>query len=352
MTRENHLAQNATLTALKGVRVGHAGDTNALTGITVVVFDRDFPVATRCYGGSPGTFNTDALDGGRNGARAHAIFVSGGSYTGLQSGTEIMKGLIDTGVGYETHRIVNPCVTGAIVMDLGVRVARFNPTLASAALENAHTGSIERGNVGAGTGTAVGKFHYLDRGRVFAGMKAGVGCARVDLSDGAFVVALSVVNALGNVIDRNGSVLAGNRSGKEDAVFDSFLDIQDHVSDGTNTTISIVGTNVALRHSTDYERVAHIASHGHVRAINPVNLSPDGDTVFVFSTEEISPLVPDDAGQQVRGSAWSQLDIDLVGQAGAEAVQDSIYDACRSAQSIPFPGALNDIVPSCNDFRS
>ena len=343
---------NVTLTALRGVRVGHATDHDMLTGVTVLTFDGDVPVATCCHGGSPGTFNTDPFDAGRNaGRRAQSIFISGGSYAGLQSGAEIMRELIAQGIGFQNHAMVNPCVTGAIVMDLGVRVGQFDPALAAEALANATTKPVQRGDVGAGTGTAVGKFFYPEEGRVFAGMKAGVGCARVDLGGGGIVVALSVVNALGNIVARDGSILAGNRSTRPDTPFESFLDRGRHAqSDGTNTTISVVGTNVALPQSSDYDRVAHLASHGHVRAINPVNLEPDGDTVFVFSTEEISSIVPPDADLRWRGAEWRQLVVDLVGQAAAEAVQDSIYDACHAAETTPFGNALDGVVPSCHDL--
>lgn len=347
---------NQTLTALDGVKVGHASQHDDLTGVTIVVFDRDLPIATRCYGGSPGTFNTDAFDASRGGERGHAIFVAGGSYTGLQSASEIMRELIAQGIGYKTSAIVNPAVTGAIVMDLGVRMAEFNPDLAAQALQSATQAPSPAGNVGAGTGTAVGKFYYPEHGQVFAGMKAGVGNARVDLGNSAFVVALTVVNALGNVIQKDGTVLAGNRSDREGIAIESFLDVSEHFSGESNTTISIVGTNVALKHPADYERVAHLASQGQVRAINPLNLGPDGDTVFVFSTEELSSLVAFDAGEQIRGSNWPSLDVDLVGQAAAEAVQKSIYDGCRSAESVSIERfrdgttALNGVVPSCRDI--
>ncbi len=36
---------NKTLTALKGVRVGHSTHLNKLTGTTVVLFENDFPMS-------------------------------------------------------------------------------------------------------------------------------------------------------------------------------------------------------------------------------------------------------------------------------------------------------------------
>jgi L-aminopeptidase/D-esterase-like protein len=86
-----------------------------------------------------------------------------------------------------------------------------------------------------------------------------------------------------------------------------------------------------------------------VRAINPINLSIDGDTVFVFSTEEVPDLFPDCIGNKLRRSSWPHLDVDVVGQAAAEAVQESIYDACYSAETISFAVALDGVVPSCRN---
>src|SRR6266403_1517401 len=98
---------NSTLTALKGVNVGHSTHLDKLTGVTVVIFDKDLPVAYTSYGGSPGTFNTDAFRNGRSDNRAHAIFISGGSWTGLQTGGEVMKRLIEKEIGYKLQKIIN-----------------------------------------------------------------------------------------------------------------------------------------------------------------------------------------------------------------------------------------------------
>jgi L-aminopeptidase/D-esterase-like protein len=236
---------NNTLTGLNGIRVGHATRSEQLTGVTAVLFDKPLPVAYACYGGSPGTLNTDALRADRGGAEANAIFISGGSWAGLQSGAQIASELIKMGVGFRTHAIVNPNVTGAIVMDLGVRIGQFDPSIAIEAVRNAGRDEVARGNVGAGTGTTVGKFRYPNQGQTFAGMKAGVGCSRVDLPNGAFISCLSVVNAVGNIINRDGSVLAGNRRLDKDR-YETFLEAADYFADPLNTTISVVGTNIKL----------------------------------------------------------------------------------------------------------
>lgn len=344
---------NNTLTALEGVQVGHSTHLDKLTGATVVVFDKPYPTAYKSYGGSTGTFNTDAMTNGKSDNHAHAIFIAGGSWTGLQAGGEIMKRLIEKKIGYETFNIINPNVTGAIVLDLGTRIEKFDPQFGREAVDNLSSEPVERGNVGAGTGTSVGKMRHFDKGKIFAGMKAGVGCAKIDLGNGAIVTAMSVVNALGNVILPDGKILAGNRdrdNPKGFVTFDKFSNIA--AEQGTNTTITIVGTNVNLHTRENYERVAHLATHGHVRAIDPVNTSLDGDTVFIFSTKEIETLEIPKVATVAREVYWGYLTVDTVGQAAAKAVQESIYDACHQADSIKVDWALEGIVPSVKDFKS
>ncbi|HET9947199.1 MAG TPA: P1 family peptidase [Patescibacteria group bacterium] len=338
---------NNTLTALKGVRVGHSTHLDKLTGCTVVLFDKPFAVAYKAYGGSTGTFNTDVFANGKLDNYAHGIFISGGSWYGLTSAGEILKALVGKGIGYKSRKIINPNLTGAIVYDLGTHIGQYDPSYAREAVENATYDEVTRGNVGAGTGTSVGKFFYEDEGKTFPGMKAGVGCARVDLGNGIIVTALSVVNAVGNIILPDGKILAGNRT--KSGEFKKFKHFSDVLTDNKqNTTITIVGINANLWSRENYERIAHVATQGQTRAINPVNTSMDGDSLFVFSTEEVTDFVTKDA-TSIRGDGWSYPQLDIICQAAADAVQESIYDACYRAETIHADFALDGIVPSVKD---
>ena len=340
---------NNTLTTLKGVKAGHSTHLDKLTGTTVVIFDKDFPMAYKSYGGDPGTFNTDALKNGRSDFRGHAIFISGGSWAGLTAGGRILEKLIEKGIGYKNRKIINPNLTGAIVYDLGTSIEQYNPEFAAEAVENATYKPVMRGNVGAGTGTSVGKFQYMNKGAEIAGMKAGVGCATVNLDNGVIVSALTVVNALGNIVLPDGSILAGNRSDTEGEKFKKFEGLSQLLTqEKSNTTISIVGLNIDLQTRENYERVAHIATHGQVRAIDPVNTSLDGDTVFVFSNEEIKSFL-NPIGDSVQND-WPFLEVDIIGQAAAKAVQESIYDACKSAETIQLKEAYKGVIPSVKDL--
>ncbi len=344
--------KNNTLTALKGVKVGHSTHLDKLTGCTVILFNKSHSVACATYGGAVGAFNTEALKSGKTDYGMAGIFISGGSYTGLMSAAEIMECMRKDKVGPQVSgdvTVYNPALTGAIVYDQGMHLAPFDPKSGREAYENASTKPVMRGNVGAGTGTSVGKFRWLKRGTLTGAMKAGVGCARVDIGGGIIVSALTVVNALGNVVLPNGEILAGNRDEKNK--FKMYDEVADFVrGDPLNTTITVVGINVDLKAKEHYEKVAHLASHGQVRAINPVNLSADGDTVFVFSTAELKDPFNKriDLFKEIKDNI--NVQVDIIGNAAAKAVQESIYDACRQAETVEFAKAYKGVIPSAKDY--
>lgn len=343
---------NKTLTALNGVRVGHATHLDKLTGCTVILFDKPYQVAYKAYGGSVGAYNTEAIRADKMSYRENGIFIAGGSYTGLMSASEIMECLRRDQKGSRSgsdNRIFNPSITGAVVYDQGMQIAPYDSVYGREAYENATNEPVASGNVGAGTGTSVGKFRWVENGTKTGAMKTGVGSARVDLGNGIIVVALSVVNAIGNIVAPNGEIIAGNRD--ENTKFKSYEDLIDFVTkERSNTTISVVGINLDLGSKLHLEKVAHLASHGQVRAINPVHTSSDGDTVFVFSTGELKNPFNNKLQyfQETDDSLYTQVDI--IGHAAARAVQESIYDACRSAETVQFEQAYKGVIPAAKDY--
>jgi len=348
---------NRSLTALSGVRVGHATHADKLTGCTAIVFDESFSASVKAYGGGAGGFNLEGLRAGHTDYGVRGIFIAGGSSTGLLAGAGMVEAMRLDRNGTRSGpdgSIINPSVAGAAIYDLGMEIAPFGADYGREAYVNATTDPVSGGNVGAGTGASVGKYRWLDLGAANPAMKGGVGSARVDLGGGIVVCALSVVNAVGNVVLPGGQVLAGNRD--EHGGFESyealteFLTRADAGSSEHNTTISVVGINVDLGALEHYEKVAHFATHGQVRAINPVHTAGDGDTVFVFSNGELrDPL--NSTAQFFKESATDiHLQVDLIGNAAAKAVQESIYDACRQASTVRVNGAYQGIVPSAADY--
>lgn len=341
--------QNNTLTALRGVCVGHATHLDHLTGCTVVVFDKDYPVAYVANGGTPRTYDTTTLESGKSFYRKHALYISDGAHQGLETAAYIAKALRERNVGYEIGQNIIPSISGACVQSMGMYVGKINPEFGYEAVQNISDAPVASGNIGAGTGTSVGKFSF-NPGDMSMAMKAGIGSARIELGGGAIVTAMSVVNAMGNIVGRDGQIIAGNRHDDDTARFRTFEGLGNFITEKSNTTISIVGTNIKLKSQEDLRRVAEIASHGQVRAINPVNTSLDGDTVFVFSTEEIEMHLSD-VGKSIEDSDWYKISVDLIAQAAAEVVQESIYDACHNATTIKLKGAYKGVVPAAKDYR-
>lgn len=339
---------NNSITCLKGVKVGHASNSESLQGVTVILFDAPYPVAYKSNGGTGRVYDADIMHDGKSYPAKHAIYISDGAHQGLETAAFIAKALREKGIGWHLGKSIIPSLTGAAVQSLGLNLAPFQPELGVEAVNSLSNDEVIRGNVGAGTGTSVGKFSWVD-GKIPA-MKSGVGCTRIDLSNGVTVSALTVVNALGNVINPDGSVLAGNRNDKETPKYRSFMGMGKFLTDTTsNTTISVVGTNAKITTNEDLRRIAEIATQGQVRAINPVNTSIDGDTVFVFTTGEVE-MKMNGIGEDIAKSDWYKIGIDVLAQTAAQAVQDSIYDACKQAVSIDYPQAYKGIVPSYKDY--
>lgn len=344
------MCMNNTLTALKGVKVGHSTHTDRLTGCTVVLFDSLYKVAYKSYGGAAETFNTESLREGRPWSLRRGLFISGGSLPGLGAASEIMDFMTKNGMGEKYGNNTIPSISGAAIYDLGVQMAQYDPKYGREAAGNANTAPVEGGNAGAGTGASVGKFSYTVDNLALA-MKSGVGSARFDFSNGVTVCAMSVVNALGNIILPSGAILAGNRNDRPSPKFRTFESLTSWISASPqNTTISVVGTNVDLGDYSNYEAVAHMASQGQTRAISPVNTSLDGDTVFVFSTRETKYILSPFGTDVADALGWHSLHVDALGQAAANVVQESIYDACRQAETVSYDKAFEKRIPSLRDL--
>jgi L-aminopeptidase/D-esterase-like protein len=326
------------------VRVGYATDTENLTGCTVVLFDKDYPVAYASNGGTPRTYDTTTLDQGKSFYRKHALFVADGAHLGLETAAYIAEALREQNIGYSIGKNIIPSISGACVQSLGMYLAKVKPQFGTEAISKATTTPVQSGNVGAGTGTTVGKFSF-NPGGINMSMKAGVGSAKIELGGGVIVTALTVVNAMGNIIGEDGSIIAGNRHDSDNSKYRRFEGFSNYITEKSNTTISIVGINVTLDSQEDLRRVAETATHGQVRAINPVNTSLDGDTVFVFSNEELTPHLSH-IGAKIEVGDWYKLYVDVIAQAAAKAVQESIYDACYSAESIQYKYAYGGKIPS------
>ncbi len=274
-----------TITAINGLKVGHATNENARTGCTVILCESGAVAGVDVRGAAPGTRETDAIRPGGLIEEIHAVVLTGGSGFGLDAAGGVMQFLEERGVGFPAGPVRVPIVPSAVIFDLGVGDPKVRPDreMGYRASLNATSARVKMGQVGAGTGATVGKVPG------FQPSNGGVGSACRALKSGLIVGAIVVVNAVGNVVDpTTGKIMTGAKHPETG----EFVDIVERFSEqeekelsqtpSTNTTIGVVGTNAALS-PTAVTKIAQIAHDGLARTIRPVHTMFDGDTIFALS---------------------------------------------------------------------
>ena len=287
-----------------GLRVGHATDAAGATGVTVIRGDGAFRAAAALLGRATGTRELDALSPHHLVDRVDAIVLTGGSAYGLGCADGVMRWMEERGRGFDVRVGVVPIVPAAVLFDLGPLgspKARPTPEMAYDACDRAAP-TFEEGSVGAGTGATVGKGAGIERA-----MKGGIG-AHVEREGDLAVAALAVLNALGDVRDANGAIIAGAR-----AEGGGFVDVARAISHGMaagprapvgNTTLALVATNAALPRLA-LAQVARVAEAALARRITPVGTTFDGDVIFAAAPLE-GPAV---AALQVEALAVRALEM-------------------------------------------
>jgi L-aminopeptidase/D-esterase-like protein len=248
------------------------------------------PPATRggvdVRGGGPGTRETDVVGPLAGDHEVTAVAFAGRSAFGLAAADGVARWLEEHGRGYATPGGVVPIVPAAVVYDLieGDPGVRPGPEQGYAACEAAEPGVPQRGAVGAGAGTAVGKLFGRRRAT-----RAGVGYAAARSGRGETVAALAVANGFGDVIDEDGAILAGPRDDKGE-MRSSAAEIaaMEAPPDWTtveerNTTLVCLMTDAPLTRP-GCARVARMASGGVARAVDPTFSDADGDVVFCLAS--------------------------------------------------------------------
>jgi L-aminopeptidase/D-esterase-like protein len=294
--------------------VGHWTDPVGLTGCTVVVPPPGNLAAAAVRGGGPGTRETDLLQPQAHVEGVSALLLTGGSAFGLAAAQGVVDWCERRGLGYGRFGRPIPIVPAAVLFDLAVGdwEARPGPAEGEAACQAASTAESPLGNVGAGMGATVGKTAGPEHMT-----KGGLGWAVVEAGP-VTVGALAAVNAGGDVLAEDGTVLAGARvPGGARTALRERLASPDAVAvpPGGSTTLGVVATNATLTKG-EVHRVAVQAHDGMARAIFPVHTSFDGDTVFALAV----PRVP--------------APMDLVAFLAEEALAAAIRAGVRAARPV------------------
>ncbi len=327
------------ITDVAGIAVGHAGCSGRASGCSVVLCPPGTRAGVAQRGGAPGTRDTDLLRPENTVDEVHAVLLTGGSAFGLAAADGVMAWLAEQGRGLAVGapradgRLLRvPIVPAAVLFDLwlGDPAIRPGADTGRAACAAASTTAPAQGSQGAGLGALVGKLFGVAQAT-----RGGIGTA--SLRVGAFTVgALVAVNAIGDVLDEQGRVLAGARSADGRRWLDSnaallrgegpqrILQAMQALA-GSATTIGVVATDAALS-KAQCTQLAGLAHHGLSRAVSPISVH-DGDTLFALAT----------------GNAGAPGDLSVLGAMAAEAVARAIRNAVRAARSLPEAPALCDL---------
>jgi L-aminopeptidase/D-esterase-like protein len=274
-----------------GLAVGHATDEAGGTGITVIRgVDNPLRAGAAIFGRATGSRELHAASPDHKvSGRVDAIALTGGSAYGLDAVGGVMRWMEEHGRGFAIGPGVVPIVPAAVVFDLGpfgTFSARPTVEMAYQATASAQVRDIAEGSVGAGTGTTVGKLLGITKA-----MKGGFGyAAEWSPDDSVGVAAMVVVNAVGDVRNARGDVIAGARNA--DGGFADAVAVLRHGASPPkgdafalqNTTLAVVASSAPLT-AVELTQLARAAGAAFFRRITPAGSSSDGDVVFAVSPE-------------------------------------------------------------------
>lgn len=305
---------------LAGVKIGHATDVQFNTGCTVFLCPENTIGSVDVRGPAPGSRETALLATDKRDILVNGILLTGGSAFGLAAADGVMRFLREKGIGHYTPIRPIPIVAGAVVYDLFLGSSDRPPgaDMGYDACLNACEDNEVQGNVGAGTGVTVGKWNGFSNI-----MKGGFGLASMSVG-GLQVGAAAVVNAVGDVVSADGTVLAGAREsdGSWSVKGNRLRYVPDRrdLQAGTNTTLVVVATN-AIMTKSEVNRVAQRAHDGIAVAIRPAHTNHDGDTAFALATGLV------------------EAEFNLVANMALEVVSEAIRNGVRHAASLEkIPG--------------
>jgi L-aminopeptidase/D-esterase-like protein len=298
------------ITDVAGLSVGHAAKAGRDTGCTVVLCPQGVVCGAAVRGGAPGTRETDLLRPENTVQQVHAVLLTGGSAFGLDAATGVMRWLEEHGHGLAVGPVRVPIVPAAVLFDLWLGDTRIRPDASTgyAACAAASSAAPAQGKAGAGLGATVGKLFGIERA-----VPGGVGTASVKLG-GITVAAIVAVNAIGDVLDEQGAVIAGARTADGTGFVgatQALLAAQGpaRLMQGMATTIGVVATDAKLD-KAQCTQLANLAHHGLARAVSPITAN-DGDSFFALAT----------------GASGLTGEISTLGVMAAEAVARAIRNA-------------------------
>lgn len=309
---------------MAGLKIGHATDTKHNTGCTVFLCPEETIGSVDVRGPAPGSREAALLAIDKRVIFVNAVMLTGGSAFGLATADGVMRFLKERDIGHYTPIMRIPIVPAAVVYDLfmGSNERQPDAEMGYAACLDAREGNYAQGNVGAGAGVTVGKW-----GGFATVMKGGFGLASISFGE-LNVGAAAVVNAVGDVVEADGSILAGAR--KEDGSWLAeenplrFAPDQRFLRLGMSTTLVVVATNARMA-KPEVNRLAQRCHDGIAIAVRPAHTDHDGDTAFALSTGSV------------------EASYDLIANMALKVVAEAIRNGVRHAATVPPATGLWDL---------
>lgn len=316
--------KEVSVAELSGVKIGHAQDYDAMTGVTAFVFEGSAVAGIDISGGGPASRETPLLDPKMACQDINAVIFSGGSAFGLEAGCGAAEYLEEHGMGFDTGYAKVPLICQSSIYDLSLGKSNVRPDIAMGyeACKKAVKGNDNCGIIGVGTGATVGKLTTMRRSQ-----KSGFGICTYKLGE-LVVCAAVAVNALGDIFDYDsGQQLAGmmtedrnSFASIEECMYKGaiagFSGSDDNSQQGRNTTIGIVITN-AIFSKADMNKIASMTRNAYSRCIVPVGTTADGDSIYAVSI-----------GDATAGGVTA--DINTVGMLAARTMGEAIKRAVTS----------------------
>ena len=235
-----------SVTDIEGFKIGNAENKEKGTGCTVIVCEEGAVGGVDVRGGGPATRETDLLRSENTVDSVNAVVLSGGSAFGLEAASGVMRELSGRGIGFDVGTgIMVPIVCGASLYDLAVGDPAAFPdvNMGMIAAQNAFEGLFQHGNHGAGTGATVGKYMGHDRA-----MKSGLGTFAC--GDGFVEVgAVAAVNAIGDIYNGAGNIIAGLRSEDGETIYGTIKTLKGMVHDN----VSLVDDSTSFINRSEIE---------------------------------------------------------------------------------------------------
>jgi L-aminopeptidase/D-esterase-like protein len=287
-----------------GWKVGHWTDAEAKTGCTVLLPPRGNVCSCDIRGSSPSSRELALLDPDRRLTEVHGVLLTGGSAFGLAAAEGVVSWLEEQGVGYETPVARVPIVPAAVIFDLGAgrSDARPDRDAGRRACEAAAPGRPATGPVGAGAGATVGKWAGREHG-----VPGGFGFGVAE-HDGARAAAVAVVNAVGDVLGEDGTVLAGTTAPE------GLRTPPPHEKTPlpANTVLALVAVEGTFE-KREVRWLAARGSDGITIAVRPAHTRYDGDVVFGVASPPAAGTAP--------------ADLDVLGPLATAAVAAAVREA-------------------------